>query len=50
LGRHAVQNNLNPFAKFIARNIPDTTLPSTSPLKDAFARVHRSCAEGLIGG
>jgi adenine-specific DNA methylase len=47
LGRHAIQNDLNPFANFIARNIADTTLPSTSPLKDAFARVQRTCVEAL---
>lgn len=43
LGRHAIQNDLNPFANFIARNIADTTLPSTAPLRRAFDRVAQSC-------
>jgi DNA modification methylase len=47
LGRHAVHNDLNPFANFIARNIADTTLPSTAPLRQAFERVHLACAKGL---
>src|SRR6266436_9114581 len=47
LGRHAIQNDLNPFANFIARNIADTTLASTVPLRQAFERVHLACAEGL---
>src|SRR5580704_16671871 len=32
LGRNAIQNDLNPFANFIARNIADTSLPSAAPL------------------
>jgi DNA modification methylase len=47
LGRHAIQNDLNPFANFIARNIADTTLPSISPLRQAFERVERSCAKQI---
>src|SRR5260221_12419673 len=47
MGRHAVQNDLNPFANFIARNIADTTLPSTTPLRQAFERVHLACAKPL---
>jgi len=43
LGRSAIQNDLNPFANFIARNIADTTLPSTAPLRQAFERVEQSC-------
>ncbi len=43
LGRRAIQNDLNPFANFIARNIADTTLPSTAPLREAFGRVERLC-------
>jgi DNA modification methylase len=39
LGRSAIQNDLNPFANFIARNIADTTLPSTAPVRQAFQRV-----------
>jgi DNA modification methylase len=44
LGRSAIQNDLNPFANFIARNIADTTLPSTVPLRQAFERVAQSCS------
>jgi DNA modification methylase len=47
LGRHAIQNDLNPFANFIARNIADTHLPSVAPLQQAFARVKDACAERL---
>jgi 16S rRNA G966 N2-methylase RsmD len=47
LGRHAIQNDLNPFANFIARNIADTTLSSAAPLRQAFERVHLACAQGL---
>ena len=47
LGRHAIQNDLNPFANFIARNIADTTLPSVAPLHQAFRRVEEGCAARL---
>src|SRR5712692_4602899 len=47
LGRSAIHNDLNPFANFIARNIADTTLPSTAPLRGAFERVEAACAEPL---
>lgn len=47
LGRHAIQNDLNPFANFIARNIADTTLPTVAPLHEAFDRVKLACAERL---
>jgi len=47
LGRRAIQNDLNPFANFIAQNIADTTLPSTGPLREAFARVEKACAGPL---
>jgi DNA modification methylase len=43
LGRSAVQNDLNPFANFIARNIANTTLSSTAPLRQAFERVEQAC-------
>src|SRR5260370_7623057 len=33
LGRHAIQNDLNPFANFIPRTLPHTTLPSPLPLR-----------------
>ena len=45
LGRRAIQNDLNPFANFIARNIADTTLPSTSLLRQAFERVEQACCQ-----
>src|SRR5213078_204386 len=47
LGRHAIQNDLNPFANFIAQNIADTTLSTTAPLQSAFARVERECREDI---
>jgi adenine-specific DNA methylase len=47
LGRRAIQNDLNPFANFIARNIADTTLPSVVPLRQAFERVRQACGESL---
>src|SRR5712691_10442605 len=47
LGRSAIQNDLNPFANFIARNIADTTLPSIIPLRQAFERVRQACGEAL---
>src|SRR5438552_9279322 len=47
LGRSAIQNDLNPFANFIARNIADTTLPSITPLRQAFERVQQVCGESL---
>ena len=47
LGRHAIHNDLNPFANFIARNIGDTTLQSVLPIREALGRVERECAAGL---
>jgi len=47
LGRKAIQNDLNPFANFIARNIADTTLPSAAPLKQAFEKIEKACASDL---
>src|SRR5580698_8933929 len=46
-GRTAIQNDLNPFANFIARNIADTSLPSSAPLKQAFEKVEKACAHDL---
>jgi 16S rRNA G966 N2-methylase RsmD len=46
-GRHAIQNDLNPFANFIARNIADTSLSSTATMKQGFARVESACARPL---
>src|SRR5207245_2166426 len=47
LGRKAIQNDLNPFANFIARNIADTTLASTVPLQKAFEAVQHQCESTL---
>src|SRR5437870_11164108 len=47
IGRRAIQNDLNPFANFIARNIADTTLTSTVPLQRAFEQVQHSCEKAL---
>src|ERR1700685_3814305 len=47
LGRTAIQNDLNPFANFIARNIADTTLPSVVQLREAFERVRNACGDRL---
>ena len=47
LGRNAIQNDLNPFANFIARNIADTTLPSTAPLRQAYERVEQGCGKAI---
>src|SRR4030042_6906820 len=47
LGRRAIHNDLNPFANFIARNIGDTTLSSTLPLREAFDRDHHLWAHPL---
>src|SRR2546430_1669431 len=47
IGRKAIQNDLNPFANFIARNIADTTLTSTVPLQKAFEQVRHACEKGL---
>ena len=43
LGRHAIQNDLNPFANFIAANIADTSLPSVAVLRQGFERVQDFC-------
>lgn len=47
LGRHAIHNDLNPFANFLAKNIADTTLASTVPLLEAFERVEQACIKIL---
>ncbi|MCL5269841.1 MAG: hypothetical protein M1457_04640 [bacterium] len=47
LGRKAIHNDINPFANFIARNIADTSLVSTIPLRDAYEHVERTCARAL---
>jgi adenine-specific DNA methylase len=45
LGRRAIQNDLNPFANFIAQNIVDTSLTSLVSLHAAFARVQNECED-----
>jgi hypothetical protein len=47
LGRSAIQNDLNPFANFIASNIADTTLPSTASLRQAFERIEHICSRDV---
>src|SRR5881296_590852 len=49
LGRKAVQNDLNPFANFIARNIADTTLASTVPLQTRFCEGPSRVRKGAQG-
>jgi DNA modification methylase len=48
VGRRAIQNDLNPFANFIAANIADTTLLSVAPLREAFHRVEGRCHPALV--
>ena len=45
LGRTGIHNDLNPFANFIAQTIADTTLPSVSPVLEAFSRIERPWRE-----
>src|SRR6266576_3345745 len=45
LGRTGIQNDLNPFANFIAQNIADSSLPNAMPLQVAFARIELACEE-----
>jgi adenine-specific DNA methylase len=47
LGREAVQNDLNPFANFIAAGIADTTLSSIAPLRGAFHWIETRCRREL---
>ena len=43
LGREAIQNDLNPFANFIAAGIAETTLPSVAPLRIASHSLESRC-------
>lgn len=45
LGRRGIQNDVNPLANFLTRTIGDTTLASTTVLKDAFERVEAACRQ-----
>lgn len=47
MGRSGVQNDLNPFANFLAASIADTRLASLLPLQKGFDRVAYSCRERL---
>jgi DNA modification methylase len=47
MGRQAIQNDLNPFANFIAKNIADTSLASVVQLREAFERVRNTCGDRL---
>src|ERR1043165_6973969 len=49
LGRHGIQNDLNPFANFIAQNIADTTLATTTRLRTAFSRIEKECEDDIAG-
>src|SRR5881396_3028876 len=49
LGRNAIQNDLNPFANFIAANIADTSPGSVAPLREAFVRVEERCRNQVAG-
>ncbi len=43
LGRRAIQNDVNPFANFITAAIADTSLRSTTQLKEEFERLEKRC-------
>src|ERR1700693_320288 len=43
LGRHAIHNDLNPFANFITTAIADTSLSSTAALRHAYGVVSDRC-------
>ncbi|HZM02281.1 MAG TPA: DNA methyltransferase [Candidatus Saccharimonadales bacterium] len=47
IGRKVIQNDLNPFANFIARSIADTAVVSTLPLQKAFEKVRLACQDTL---
>lgn len=49
LRRHAIHNDLNPFANFIADNIANTELTSTHPLREGFNRVADACESAVHG-
>lgn len=48
LGRHAIHNDLNPFANFLAGCLVDVRLPSLGPLLDAFGRVEDACRDLVL--
>jgi len=43
MGRHAVHNDLNPFANFIAESVADTSLTDIRPLREGFDEVAEAC-------
>lgn len=47
LGRSAIQNDLNPFANFIASTLIHSGLETVATLRDAFGRVEDACRTPL---
>jgi hypothetical protein len=47
MGRIGIQNDLNPFANFIAAAIADTRLPSSVPLEQGFERVAATARDAV---
>ena len=47
LGRDAIQNDLNPFANFIASSLISSGLETIVPLREAFGRVEDACTRPL---
>ncbi|HUG93603.1 MAG TPA: DNA methyltransferase [Planctomycetaceae bacterium] len=47
LGRTAIQNDLNPFANFLARCLIESDLATTYPLREAFGRVEDACRRAV---
>ncbi|MDD5706671.1 MAG: DNA methyltransferase, partial [Kiritimatiellae bacterium] len=48
MGRHGIQNDLNPFANFISASIADTRLADTVPLERAFEDLAAKCRDKLL--
>jgi 16S rRNA G966 N2-methylase RsmD len=48
MGRYAVQNDLNPFANFIAESVADTTLADCRSLQKAFGQVADTCRDRVL--
>jgi tRNA G10 N-methylase Trm11 len=47
LGRHAIHNDLNPLANYLASTIADTRIDSVVPLCEAFERVKDACKKAV---
>lgn len=48
MGRKAVQNDLNPFANFIAEVVADTSLHSIAPLAEEFRKMELACRDHVL--